>query len=484
MQAESAAMTQQYTSELALFINGSWRSGEGRETLTVRNPASGAGIADLPVATPADLEEALAAAEQGFREWRAVDVDARGAILRKAAVLLRERAEMIAVLLTTEQGKPKPEALGEIMGAASFFDFYAEEARRAYGRVLVRPTGQRAMVIKQPVGPVAVFTPWNFPVYMLAKKLAPALAAGCSVIAKPAEECPASTSAMMRCLADAGVPANVAQMVYGVPDTISRTLIASPVIRKISFTGSTAVGKHLMRLAADGVKRITMELGGHAPVLVFDDVDLPKVLDMLVAQKFRNAGQVCVAPTRFYVQEGIYDAFLAGFAERTAALKVGNGLEAGVQMGPLANPRRPAALTGLIGDATAQGGRVLTGGSAYGEGFFFQPTLIADVPNDAAIMNTEPFGPVAVTRSFTTLDEAIGEANRLPFGLAAFAFTNDLRTANLVGDAIEAGMVGINSFAISVADAPFGGVKQSGFGSEGGPEGLDSYMVTKAIHQA
>jgi succinate-semialdehyde dehydrogenase/glutarate-semialdehyde dehydrogenase len=273
-------------------------------------------------------------------------------------------------------------------------------------------------------------------------------------------------------------------MVYGVPDTISRTLIASPVIRKISFTGSTAVGKHLMRLAADGVKRITMELGGHAPVLVFDDVDLPKVLDMLVAQKFRNAGQVCVAPTRFYVQEGIYDAFLAGFAERTAALKVGNGLEAGVQMGPLANPRRPAALTGLIGDATAQGGRVLTGGSAYGEGFFFQPTLIADVPNEAAIMNTEPFGPVAVTRSFTTLDEAIAEANRLPFGLAAFAFTNDLRTANLVGDAIEAGMVGINSFAISVADAPFGGVKESGFGSEGGPEGLDSYMVTKAIHQA
>ncbi|MFY8048572.1 MAG: NAD-dependent succinate-semialdehyde dehydrogenase, partial [Erythrobacter sp.] len=422
-------MTQQYTSELALFIDGSWRSGEGRETLTVRNPASGAGIADLPVATTADLEEALAAAEQGFRAWRAVDVDNRGAILRKAANLLRERAEMIAVLLTTEQGKPKAEALGEIIGAASMFDFYAEEARRAYGRVLVRPTGQRAMVIKQPVGPVAVFTPWNFPVYMLAKKLAPALAAGCSVIAKPAEECPASTSAMMRCLGDAGVPANVAQMVYGVPDTISRTLIASPVIRKVSFTGSTAVGKHLMRLAADGVKRITMELGGHAPVLVFDDVDLAKVLDMLVAQKFRNAGQVCVSPTRFYVQEGIYDAFLAGFAERTAALKVGNGLEAGVQMGPLANPRRPAALTGLVGDATAQGGRLLSGGSAYGDGFFFQPTLIADVPNNAAIMNTEPFGPVAVTRPFATLEEAIAEANRLPFGLAAFAFTNDLRTA-------------------------------------------------------
>jgi succinate-semialdehyde dehydrogenase/glutarate-semialdehyde dehydrogenase len=477
-------MTQHYTSELALFINGSWRSGEGRETLAVLNPVHGGAIADLPVATPADLEEALAAAGEGFRAWRSVDVDTRAGILRKAASLMRERAETIAVLLTTEQGKPKAEALGEIIGAASFFDFYAEEAKRAYGRVLVRPTGQRAMVLKQPVGPVAVFTPWNFPVYMLAKKLAPALAAGCSVIAKPAEECPASTSAMIRCLADAGVPANVLQMVYGVPDMISRTLIASPVIRKISFTGSTAVGKHLMRLAAEDVKRITMELGGHAPVLVFDDVDLDKTLDMLVAQKFRNAGQVCVAPTRFYVQERIYAAFLEGFAARAGALKVGDGLEAGVQMGPLANPRRPAALASLIGDATAQGGRLLAGGQAYGEGFFFQPTLLADVPDAAAIMNTEPFGPVAVTRPFATLDDAITEANRVPFGLAAFAFTNDLRTANLAGDALEAGMVGINSFAISVADAPFGGVKQSGFGSEGGSEGLDSYMVTKAIHQA
>jgi succinate-semialdehyde dehydrogenase/glutarate-semialdehyde dehydrogenase len=477
-------MTQEYTSDLALFINGSWRSGQGRETLRVLNPALGSGIADLPVATAADLEEALAAAEQGFKEWRMVDVDTRGAILRKAAALIRERAPAMALLLTTEQGKPKAEALGEIMGAASFFDFYAEEAKRAYGRVLVRPTGQRAMVLKQPVGPVAVFTPWNFPVYMLAKKLAPALAAGCSVIAKPAEECPASSSALMRCLLDAGVPANAAQLVFGVPDMISRTLITSPVIRKISFTGSAAVGKQLMRLAADGLKRITMELGGHAPVLVFDDVDLPKVLDVLVAQKFRNAGQVCVAPTRFYVQERIYEAFLTGFAERAAALKVGNGLEDGVQMGPLANPRRPAALTSLIGNATAHGSRLLTGGAAYGEGFFFQPTLLADVPNEAAIMNTEPFGPVAVSRPFATLDEAIAEANRGPFGLAAFAFTNDLRTANLVGDALEAGMVGINSFAISVADSPFGGVKESGFGSEGGAEGLDSYMVVKAIHQA
>jgi succinate-semialdehyde dehydrogenase / glutarate-semialdehyde dehydrogenase len=482
-------MTQNYNTDLALFINGSWRTGEGRDGFAVLNPATGQAIAELPMATEADLQEALVAADAGFKSWRAMDVEARGTILRKAAILLRERVESIAILLTTEQGKPLEQARGEVIGAASMFDFYAEEAKRAYGRVLVRPPGQRSIVLKQPVGPTAIFTPWNFPVYLLAKKLAPALAAGCSVIAKPAEECPASTSALMQCVFDAGVPANVCQLVYGVPDMVSRTLIASPIIRKISFTGSTVVGKHLMRLAADGVKRITMELGGHAPVLVFDDVDLEKTLDMLVLQKFRNAGQVCVSPTRFYVQTGIYEAFIKGFAERTAKVQVGSGLEAATQMGPLANGRRPGAIETLVADAKAKGAKVMTGGEAYGpngdkDGFFFQPTLLADVPLNADIMSIEPFGPVAVSRSFATLDEAIEQANRVPFGLAAFAFTNNLHIANQVGDRIEAGMVGINSFAISVADAPFGGVKESGFGSEGGPEGLDSYMVTKAIHQS
>jgi succinate-semialdehyde dehydrogenase / glutarate-semialdehyde dehydrogenase len=477
-------MTTTYNADLALFINGSWRTGEGRDVFPVINPATGKTMADLPVATEADLQEALAASEKGFAEWKARSVDDRAALLHKVASLILERADSMAMLLTMEQGKPLDQARGEIIGAASMFDFYAEEAKRAYGRVLVRPTGQRSMVIKQPVGPTAIFTPWNFPVYLLAKKLAPALAAGCSVIAKPAEETPGSAAALMRCLADAGIPTNVAQLVYGVPDMVSRTLIGSPVIRKVSFTGSTAVGKHLMRLAADGVKRITMELGGHAPVLIFDDVDLGKTLDMVVPQKFRNAGQVCVSPTRFYVQAGIYDAFIKGFAERTAKVKVGSGLDAGVQMGPLANPRRPDAVQALVADAKAKGAKVLAGGEAYGDGFFFQPTLLADVPLEADIMTTEPFGPVAASRPFETLDEAIAQANRVPFGLAAFAFTNNLKTANLVGDAIEAGMVGINSFAISVADAPFGGVKESGFGSEGGPEGLDSYMGTKAIHQA
>jgi succinate-semialdehyde dehydrogenase/glutarate-semialdehyde dehydrogenase len=364
------------------------------------------------------------------------------------------------------------------------FDYFAEQAKRSGGRVLVRPSGQRSIVIPQPVGPTATFTPWNFPIYLLAKKVAAALAAGCTVISKPPEETPGCTGALAKALDDAGIPRGVFQLVHGVPDAVSRQLIGSPVIRKISFTGSTAVGKHLMKLAADGMKRITMELGGHAPVLVFDDCDLDKTLDMLVPQKFRNAGQVCVSPTRFFVQEGIYEAFAKGFAERTASVKLGNGLDADTRMGPLANGRRLPAVAGLVEDAKARGARVLAGGEAGDSGFFFQPTVLADVPDEAEAMNVEPFGPVALMRSFRTEDEALHQANRLPYGLAAFVFTENGRRANRLGDAIESGMVGVNTFAISVADAPFGGVKESGFGSEGGEEGLASYQVTKAIHQA
>lgn len=473
-----------YTTDLALFIDGSWRIGEGRDAHAVVNPATGGTIAELPLASIADLDEALAAADRGFQLWRATDVEVRSAVLRKTATLLRERAEDIATTLTIEQGKPIAEARGEIAGSAQMFDWYAEEAKRNYGRVLVRPTGQRAIVIKQPVGPVAAFSPWNFPVYLMSKKLAPALAAGCSVIAKPPEETPGCTTAVIRCLIDAGLPAGVCQMVFGVPDTISRHLLASSVIRKVSFTGSVPVGRHLMRLAADGVKRLTMELGGHAPVLIFDDCDLEKTLDMVVPQKFRNAGQVCVSPTRFYVQAGIYDAFLDGFAKRTAIMKIGNGLDAATHMGPLANVRRPAAITALVEDAKAKGARVLVGGERGSGGYFFQPTLLADVSDAADIMSSEPFGPVAVTARFDSFDDAVAKANRLPFGLAAFAFTENGRRANLLGDAIESGMVGINTFAISSPDAPFGGVKDSGLGSEGGSEGLDSYMVVKAVHTA
>jgi succinate-semialdehyde dehydrogenase/glutarate-semialdehyde dehydrogenase len=473
-----------YQTDIQLFIDGAWKSGEGRDTHTLINPVDAQGIADVPYATAADLEEALAASERAWPEWRGTDVEKRGAILHKAASLLRERADAIATTMTQEQGKPVGEAKLEVLGSAQLFDWYAEDAKRDYGRTLVRPAGQLSRVIRQPVGPTATFTPWNFPIYLLAKKVSAALAAGCTVISRPPHETPGVATELFRALADAGIPNGVAQLVHGDANMVSETLIASRVIRKVSFTGSTGVGKHLMRLCADSMTRVTMELGGHAPVLIFDDCDLEKTLDMVVPQKFRNAGQVCVSPPRFYVQRGIYDAFVKGFAERTAKVKVGNGLEDGVKMGPLANARRPDAIESLVEDAKAKGARLLAGGERGDSGFFFQPTLLADVPNEAEIMSEEPFGPVAVARPFDSFEEAIAEANRLPYGLAAFAFTENGRRANLIGDLVESGMVGINTFAISVADAPFGGVKDSGFGSEGGKEGLESYQVVKAVHQA
>jgi succinate-semialdehyde dehydrogenase / glutarate-semialdehyde dehydrogenase len=473
-----------YETDLKLFIDGVWKSGEGRDAHTVVNPVNASPIAEVPYATKADLEEALQASSRAWPEWRSTDVEKRGAILHKTAALMRERVDLIAATMTQEQGKILAEAKAEVLGSAQLFDWYAEEIKRDYGRTLVRPAGQLSRVIRQPVGPTATFTPWNFPIYLLAKKVSAALAAGCTVISRPPHETPGVATELFRALADAGIPNGVAQLVHGDADLISRTLIASRVIRKVSFTGSTGVGKHLMKLCADSMTRVTMELGGHAPVLIFDDCDLEKTLDMVVPQKFRNAGQVCVSPTRFYVQSGIYDAFLKGFAERTAKVKVGNGLEADTKMGPLANSRRPDAVDALVQDAKAKGARVLAGGERGDGGFFFQPTLLADVPNEAEIMNEEPFGPVAVSRPFDTFEEVIEQANRLPYGLAAFAFTENGRRANLIGDLVESGMVGINTFAISVADAPFGGVKDSGFGSEGGKEGLESYQVVKAIHQA
>jgi succinate-semialdehyde dehydrogenase/glutarate-semialdehyde dehydrogenase len=472
-----------YTTNLGIYINGSWRKGEGRDSHNVINPATGDVLAELPLATPADLDEALEATVRGFAHWRTVDVNERAGILRKVAGLIRERAETIAVLLTTEQGKPLAEARTEVLSCAAQFDYFAEEAKRSYGRVLVRPTGQRALVLKQPVGPVAAFSPWNFPVNLMCKKMAAALAAGCSIIAKPPEETPACTSAIMQCVIDGGVPGNVAQLVYGVPDMVSRHLIASPNIRKISFTGSVPVGKHLLKLAADGVKRTTMELGGHAPVIIFDDCYLDKAIALSATTKFRNAGQVCISPTRFYVQEGVYDRFIAGFAEHAKKVRVGDGLDSDTVMGPLANERRPSAIEALVEDATAKGAKLLSGGARGNKGYFYQPTVLADVPMSADVMDNEPFGPVALMRPFKTFDEAVEQANRLPFGLAAYAFTENARQANLVADALDTGMVGLNSFVISMPDAPFGGVKESGFGSEGGPEGLDSYYVTKAVHQ-
>lgn len=482
-------MTTGYTDHLALVIDGEWIGAGDRATHTVVDPATGRAIGALPLATADDLDRALDTAAQGYRLWRAKSADERGAVLAGTARLLRERADLIATIATIEQGKPLAEAKGEVGYAAALVDFYSAEARRNYGRVLPRAPGARSIVVREPVGPSVAFCPWNFPILNPARKLAPALAAGCSMIVKPPEEAPGSALEVVRCFLDAGLPPEVVSVVFGVPDMVSRHLIASPLIRKISFTGSVPVGKHLMKLAADGMKRTTMELGGHSPVLVFDDCDFDKTVAMLSAFKFRNAGQVCVSPTRFYVQEGIYERFVSAFAARADAVTMGSGLAAATTMGPLANPRRPDAIEALVADARAAGARIAAGGergdrTRGGDGFFFQPTVLADVPIEARAMNEEPFGPLALIRPFATLDEAVEQANRLPFGLAAYCFTENGRRANLLGDAIEAGMVGINGMGLSHVDAPFGGVKDSGHGSEDGPEGMHAFMVTKAIHQS
>jgi len=479
-------MATQYDAQLGLYIDGEWLSGEGRDTHDVLNPATGAGQAALPLATIADLDHALEASQRGFLKWRATAPEVRAAVLMKTAKILRERGKQIAAIATLEQGKIQAEALGEVGFAAALLEFHAGEAVRIYGRVLPRPPGTRSLVLQQPIGPVAAFCAWNFPIMNVVRKIAPAVAAGCSIIIKPSEETSGSAVEVMRCFQDAGLPGDVAQCVFGVPDMISRHLLASPITRKLSFTGSVPVGKHLMKLAAETMMKTTMELGGHGPVLVFDDCDLEKTLDTLVAHKFRNAGQVCIAPTRFHIQEGIYDAFAAGFAERTKQLKVGDGMETGSQMGPMANPRRPEAIEAMVEDAQAAGAKLLAGGSrgdgGKDGGFFFSPTVLSDVPLAAKAMNEEPFGPIALLHSFATVDDAIEEANRLPFGLAAYCFTENGRRQNLLGDAIEAGMVGINSVRLSAPDAPFGGVKDSGHGSEDGPEGVAAHMITKTVH--
>ncbi len=471
--------------DLKQYIDGDWIGTEKRRTHRVVNPATGGSLGELPLADAADLDRALATTERAFRLWKQSTSEERARVLKGTAQLLRERVDHIARVATLEEGKPLRETRAETLAAANLFEFFGEECRRAYGKVLVRPTGTRSLVLKEPVGPVAAFAPWNFPVINPARKLAAPIAAGCTVILKPAEESPASAIEVVRALADAGLPAGVAQLVFGVPDEVSRHLLASPIVRKLSFTGSTAVGKHLLALAAATVKRTTMELGGHAPVIVFDDADLERTVEMLATAKFRNAGQVCVSPTRFYVQQGIYDRFVTAFTQRARKVEVGDGLIERHQMGPMANPRRPQAMEALIGDAVRHGAALRTGGERHGkEGFFYQPTVLSDVPAASRIMTEEPFGPVAVLAPFATLEQAVEQANRLPYGLAAYAFTESSKRAMLIGDAIEAGMVGINSVAMAAADAPFGGVKESGHGSEDGAEGLDDSLVTKVIHQA
>jgi succinate-semialdehyde dehydrogenase / glutarate-semialdehyde dehydrogenase len=469
-----------------LLIDGEWRPARSGETLAIVNPATEETIGSVARASQADLDEALDAAKRAFPVWRAVSPLVRSDIMRKAAGLLRSRAEAIAAIMTAEQGKPLAEAKIEINASAEIIEWFAEEGRRSYGRVIpARAPGVHNLVLKEPVGPVACFTPWNFPISQAARKLGAALAAGCSVIIKPPEETPASPAALVQAFIDAGVPAGVINVVYGVPAEISGHLIPHPVIRKISFTGSTPVGKQLAALAGAHMKRITMELGGHAPAIVFNDANVDKAVDVLAAAKFRNAGQVCIAPTRFLIQRGVYDRFVERLTAKAESITVGDGAGEGVTMGALANERRLAAVSGYVEDAVAVGAQVRTGGRRIGnKGHFYAPTVLTDVPLSARAMNEEPFGPLALVRAFDEPEEALTEANRLPYGLAAYAFTTSTKTASALSARVESGMLSVNHFGIAIAETPFGGVKDSGYGSEGGSEAVEAYLATKFVTQA
>ncbi|MEY3518217.1 MAG: hypothetical protein RLZ89_1077 [Pseudomonadota bacterium] len=469
-----------------LYIDGHWREGAAARKLPVLNPATGEVMGELAYAETADLEEVAEAANRGFDVWRKISAFDRYKMMRKAAQLLRDRVETVAQLMTLEQGKPLAEARMEVMAGADTIDWFAEEGRRAYGRVIpARQMDVYQLVIKEPVGPVAAFTPWNFPINQIVRKLSAALAAGCSIIVKAPEETPASPAELIRAFIDAGVPAGVVNLVYGDPAHISTYLIAHPAIRKISFTGSTPVGKQLAAMAGQHMKRMTMELGGHAPVVVFNDADIALAAKTMAASKFRNAGQVCVSPTRFLVQEGVFNEFVDQFVMHAEKLKVGNGMEAGINMGPLANPRRMSAMQNLVADAAQQNAKLKTGGKAMGTaGNFWAPTVLTELPLSARAMTEEPFGPMALINPFKTFDDAVQEANRLPFGLAAYAWTRSARTAQQIAASVQTGMITINHLGLGMPETPFGGVKDSGYGSEGGTEALEAYLNPKFVSQA
>ncbi|WP_296258066.1 MULTISPECIES: NAD-dependent succinate-semialdehyde dehydrogenase [unclassified Pseudomonas] len=470
-------------SDIQLHIDGNWQPSRSGSTLNVVNPATGKTLGRVAKADTSDLDAALAAAERGFERWRRTSAFERYTVMRKAAHLLRERSDEIARLMTLEQGKPLTESRVETLGAADTIDWLAEEARRTYGRIVPsRATGVEQRVLKEPVGPVAAFTPWNFPINQIVRKLSAALAAGCSIIIKAPEETPASPAELIRTFIDAGVPAGVIGLVYGDPAHISSYLIAHPTIRKVTFTGSTYVGKQLAALSGKHMKRVTMELGGHAPALVFADADLDAAAKLLAMAKFRNAGQVCIAPTRLLVQRSVYEDFISRFTAHVKAIRIGDGLESNSQMGPLANERRAPALEAMIEDALSKGATLVCGGERrHGPGYFFLPTVLSDVTSTMLAMNDEPFGPLALIMPFETINEALAEANRLPYGLASYAFTKDSNTAQALSDGIEAGMLTINHLGLGLPEVPFGGVQDSGYGSEGGTEAVEAYLNVKLV---
>ena len=464
---------------IELYIDGQWKRASGQPII---NPADESMLGTVPTATKADLDDALAAADKGFKIWRNTAPAKRAQIILKAAALIRERVDVMAAAMTLEQGKPIEQAKLEILRGCDIIEWDATEGLRLYGRIIPSEPGMRHTVLRQPIGPVAAFSPWNFPMSSPARKVAGALSAGCSIILKASEETPAGAFQLVRAFHDAGLPAGVLNLVFGNPAEISEYLIPQSRIRLVTFTGSIPVGKHLAEMAGRHMKPAIMELGGHAPVIVCDDVDPAVTAAASVIGKSRNAGQVCVSPTRFFVQEKIYEQFAQSFAERASQLKVGNGLDPSTQLGPLANVRRIEAMETLVTDAKAKGARVLAGGQRIGNrGYFFPLTVIADLPDDARAMNEEPFGPLALVNPVKTLDEAIEKANALPYGLAAYAFTRSASNAERLADSVEVGNLSINHFVASVAETPFGGVKDSGYGREGGTEGLQCYTVVKNV---
>ncbi len=479
-------MTMSYSSSLDLLIGGQWRAGRSGHAHAVVDPSTGEVIGRLPLASREDLDDALAAAKAGFDVWRKTPAFERAKILERAAQLMTERAEHIGYLMSLEQGKIVADGVMEARTSADIIKWFAEEGRRAYGRIVPGTLpNSRQLVLKVPVGPIAAFTPWNIPVRIPVRTVAGALAAGCSVVLKPAEETPAATIEAMRCFHDAGLPPGVLNVVFGVPSEVSTHLITSPVTQGVAFTGSIPVGRQLLKLAADGIKKVVMELGGHAPVIICDDADIERIVPMLGNFKFRNAGQACISPTRFYVQRGVYERFLDRFVAFAESLKIGGGREPGVQMSPLANARRLAAVHELVQDAVAHGATLRVGGERLQRpGYFYAPTILQDVPESARVMNEEPFGPIAPVAVFDSVEEVLERANRLDVGLAAYAFTRSDQRALQLSEGLEAGMVGINTIQVSGPEVPFGGLKQSGIGSENGVEGMQAYLVTKFVQQA
>jgi succinate-semialdehyde dehydrogenase / glutarate-semialdehyde dehydrogenase len=468
-----------------LFIDGVWRHAALGSHIAVVNPATGDVIGQVSQADAKDLEEAALSADAAFQSWSTTSPLERSNIMRRAAALLRDRADDISRLMTTEQGKPLLEAHTETLAAADIIDWFAEEGRRTYGRVIpARQFGVIQLVVKEPVGPVAAFTPWNFPINQVVRKVSAAIACGCTVVAKGPEETPASPAALIQCFVDAGLPRGVVNLVFGIPSEVSSYLIPHPLIRKISFTGSVPVGKQLAALAGQHMKRVTMELGGHGPAIIFDDADIANAAERLVMSKFRNAGQVCVAPTRFIVQRGAYEEFLDRFVGLTKQIRVGNGLENGVTMGPLVNERRLSSIDSMVKEAVTMGAKAELGGRRLSnKGSFYEPTVLTGVTPEMSVMQSEPFGPVALMMQFDEPEEAIKEANRLPYGLAAYAWTKSVQSAALLSSRLQTGMLTINHLGLALAELPFGGVKESGYGSEGGSEAMESYLSTKIVSQ-